>query len=147
MVRNDKKFCPLHSISPEPYIIWLSFMVLIYKMITSSGVFLISSKFWILVHRRGKGAKHGPEWQKIMSLTCHISETIYHMNVIYGTNVMCKMIISPGVFCNFNILIFRVVRGLKGQKMAQNNKNFCLSHLIFQELYIIWCSFMVHMHV
>ena len=25
-VQNDKKFCPLHSISEEPCIIWLSFM-------------------------------------------------------------------------------------------------------------------------
>ena len=38
---------------------------------------------------------------------------------------MCKMIISPGVFFNFKILIFQVVRGLKGQKMTQNVENFC----------------------
>ena len=31
--------------------------------------------------------------------------------------------------------------------MAQNVKNLCLSHLIFQEPYIIWSSFMVHMNV
>ena len=36
-------------------------------------------------------------------------------------------------FFNFKILIFWVVSGLKGQKMAQNDKNFCLLHLIFQE--------------
>ena len=35
---------------------------------------------------------------------------------------MCKIIICPGVFFNFQILIFRVVRGLKRQKMAQNDK-------------------------
>ena len=84
-VQNDKKICLLLSLSQEPYIIWLSFMV-----------------------------------------------------------QMCQMMIFPGVFFNFKILIFRVVRELKGQKMAQNDKNFCLSHLIFQELYIIWSSFMVH---
>ena len=50
-------------------------------------------------------------------------------------------------FFNFKISIFRVVRGLKGQKMVQNDKNFCLSHLVFQEPYIIWSSFMVHMYV
>ena len=27
--------------------------------------------------------------------------------------------------------------GLKGQKMAQNDKKFCLSHSVSQELYII----------
>ena len=57
------------------------------------------------------------------------------------------MIISPGVFSNFKILIFRVVKGLKVQKMAQNDKNFCLSHIVIQEPYIIWSSFMVHMYV
>ena len=44
-------------------------------------------------------------------------------------------------------MVFWVVRRLKGQKMAQNDKNFCLLHLIFQEPYIIWFSFMVHMYV
>ena len=45
------------------------------------------------------------------------------------------MIISPGVFFNFKILIFLVDRGLKGQKKDQNDKNFCLSHHIFQGPY------------
>ena len=44
-VQNDKKFCLLHSISQETYIIWLSFMVHICKMICL-GVFFIFSKFW-----------------------------------------------------------------------------------------------------
>ena len=39
---------------------------------------------------------------------------------------------------NFKILVFWVVRGLKGQKTVQNDKNFCLLHLIFQEPYIIY---------
>ena len=86
MVQNDKKICPLCLISQGPYIIWLSFMV-----------------------------------------------------------QMCKMIISPVVFFNFKILIFWVVRGLKGQKMAQNDKKFCLSHSVSQEPYIIWLWFLVHM--
>ena len=51
---------------------------------------------------------------------------------------MCKMIISPGVFFSAKILIFQVVKRLKGQIMDQNDKNFCLLHLIFQEPYIIW---------
>ena len=45
----------------------------------------------------------------------------------------------------FKILIFRVVKGLKGQKIVQNNKKFCPSCSISQEPYIIWLSFMVHM--
>ena len=55
---------------------------------------------------------------------------------------MFKMIISAGFFL---ILIFWVVRGVKEQKMVQNNKNICLSYFISQEPYIIWLPFMVHM--
>ena len=86
MVQNDKKLCLLWSISQEPYIMWLSFMV-----------------------------------QK------------------------CKIIISPDGFFNFEIMIFQVVRGLKGQKMAQNENKFCLSHSVSQEPCIIWLRFLVHM--
>ena len=86
MVQNDKKLSPSCCISQEAYLIWLSFMV--------------------------------------------------HM---------CKMI-CPGVFFNFKILIFQVVKGLKGQKMVENIKNFCLLHLIFQEPCIKW-SFFYGTHV
>ena len=36
-------------------------------------------------------------------------------------------------------------RGVKGQKVIQNDKKICLSCSIAQEPYIIWLSFMVHM--
>ena len=45
---------------------------------------------------------------------------------------MCKMIISPGVFFNFKIFILRVIRGLKGQKVAQNDKNSVCRTLYFK---------------
>ena len=45
----------------------------------------------------------------------------------------------------FKILIFRVVSLVKGQKMTQNVKKFCLSCFISHEPYIIWLSYMVHM--
>ena len=40
------------------------------------------------------------------------------------------------LFHFFKILIFLVVRGLKGQKLTQNDKKFCLSHSISQEPYL-----------
>ena len=46
VVQNDKKLCLSHSIFQEPYIIWSSFLVWKCKMIISSGVFFIFSKFW-----------------------------------------------------------------------------------------------------
>ena len=57
---------------------------------------------------------------------------LHHMIFIYGMLF----------FIFFKILIFWVVREIKGQKMVQNDKKFCL--LISQEPYIIWLSFMVH---
>ena len=41
-------------------------------------------------------------------------------------------------------MIFRVVRRVKGKKMSQNDKKFCLLHLIFPESYIIWSFFLAH---
>ena len=35
---------------------------------------------------------------------------------------MCKMMISPEVFYFFEILFFWAVRGVKGKKIAQNEK-------------------------
>ena len=53
--------------------------------------------------------------------------------------------ISPGAVFHFSrILLFWVVTGVKEQKMAQNEKKYCLSRSISQKPYIIWFSFMVH---
>ena len=47
--------------------------------------------------------------------------------------------------CNFfKILILCVVRGGKGQKMAQNDKSFSLSHTVSQKPHIKWLWFLVH---
>ena len=89
--------------------------------------------FW--VHRGGKRAKNSLEWQKILSVVLHVSGT-YIIWLSFMVK-MCNMIISPGAFFNVKILIFQVIEGLKGE----NDENFCLSHLIFQEPYIIYCDF------
>ena len=46
ITQNDKILWLSRCISQEPYIIWLSLMIHICKMITSPGVFFIFSKFW-----------------------------------------------------------------------------------------------------
>ena len=87
MAQNHKIFWLLHFISLKPYIIWLSFMV--------------------------------------------------HL---------CKMMMSPGVVVIFKkIVIFWLVRGVKGQNITRKDKKFCLLHFISQEPYIIWLSFMLRM--
>ena len=39
--------------------------------------------------------------------------------------------------CVTHILIFGVVRGVRGQKMAQKDKKSCLSHSVSQVAYIV----------
>ena len=51
---------------------------------------------------------------------------------------LCEMI-SPGVFSVFQNFDFLGRQGgVKGQKIAQTDKTFCLSNLIFQEPYMIF---------
>ena len=103
-------------------------------------------KFWFLGGLEGGGG--GVKGQKMIhndKKLCLLG-SIYHMIVICGANVY-KMIIFLVVFFNFKILICQVVKGLKGQKVPQNVENFCLSHLVFWEPYIIWSSYMVHIYV
>ena len=52
--------------------------------------------------------------------------------------------ISRSFFHFFKILIFWVVRSVKGQKMAHNDKKLCRLLVISQEPYIIWSWSMVH---
>ena len=59
--------------------------------------------------------------------------------------LMCKMIISPWAFSIFSKFWFgRLLGCVKGQKIAQKDKTFCLLCSISQEPYIIWLSFVVH---
>ena len=62
-------------------------VIYVCKMIisSSSGIFSIFLK--ILTLRGSERAKSDPEWQKIRSVTLHISGTIHHMIVICGANV------------------------------------------------------------
>ena len=80
---------------------------------------------------------------KTLSAVFHISGIIHYMIVIFGLVHMCNMMTSSDAFfIFFLILIFTVVRRVKWQK---NDKKFCLSHSISQELYFVWLWFLVHL--
>ena len=143
MFQSDKKFCPSCSISQEPYIIWFSFMVHMCKMIISSGILFIFSKFWFFWVVRGVKSQKTVQNDSKFCLSHFICQEPYIMIVIHGAHVQNDNI-SRRFFHFFKIFIFGVVRGLKEQKMVQNGK-FCQSRFISQEPYIIWLSFMVHM--
>ena len=66
----------------------------------------------------GKRAKNGPKWTIITSATHRISGTVHHMIVIFGTHILNADVSRCFFSFFFLILIFRAVRGIKGQKMA-----------------------------
>ena len=154
-------------------------MVLMFKMILRPGVFFTFSKCWfsgLLGGGGGNRAKNSPKWQT-MSVVLNISGyIIWSLFVVH----MCKMIISPGVFFYyhyyfFKVLIFWVVRRVKGQKWPKMTKNSVLctlylrnhasydldlwytcytknnpkwqndSNSISAELFFIWLWLLVHM--
>ena len=148
MVQNAKKLWWSRFISQEPYIIWLSFMVHICKMIISLDLFIHFLILWVHRGAGGSGGKRAKTVQnnKKFCLLCSISREPYIIWLSFIVQ-MCKMIISPGGFLQFSNFYFPGCKGAERAKMAQNDKNSCLLHLIIQEPYIIWSSFMVYMYV
>ena len=136
MAQNDKQFCLLSSISQEPSIIWLSFMVHKCKMIISPGIFFIFSKFWFFGLL---GGSKGRKWSKITKKcpSCIFSQEPYIICLKGQYLQICLHF--------FQILIFGVNSGVKGQKMTQSDKKWCLLHSISQGAYIIWSWLLVHM--
>ena len=58
---------------------------------------------------------------------------------------MCNMIISLGFFSYLKILDFRGCQGVKGQKIAQNEKKKSyIRHAPYQEQYSIWSWVLLH---
>ena len=111
---------------------------------TSPDVFSFFQNFDFLGVSGVKGQKMAQNDKKILSVMVHISGTIHHMIVICGTQVWNNNSAFRSFFYFFKILIFGIDRRLKGQKMAQNDKQLCPSCLTSQEPYITWSSFMLH---
>ena len=129
MVQNDKKFCLSCPISHEPYIICLSFMVCMCKMMIYPGIFFIFSKFWFSGLKRVKMVQNN---RKVSPL-CSISQEPYIIWLSFMMH-MCKMIISPGVFF-FYLLQFWFSRssgGWKCKTWPKITKNFVCCTLYFR---------------
>ena len=96
------------------------------------------------VVRRLKGQKMAPVCR---TLSYYYGNLLWSPYLYLWYICMYKKITSPGIFkIFFKILIFGIIRGeVKGQKTAQNDNKFCLSHSMSQELYIMWLWFLVHM--
>ena len=109
-----------HAISQEQYSIWSWFLVHLCKMMISPVMFFIFLTFWFF------GLLGGKKYLKMKSKNyiCHVpylrNSTAYDHDFWHHLG---KMMISPGFFFSFfwNFL-FWAVRGVKGQKIAQNKK-------------------------
>ena len=85
LAQNDNKFCLLHSISQELYIIVSSFMVHSCKTI-SPNVFFIFLKFWFCRLLGVKGQKMTQN-NRFEFFILYISGSIDHIIKIFGTQV------------------------------------------------------------
>ena len=98
--KMTKKFCLSRSISQEPYIIWLSFMVQMCKMIIFPAVFFIFYKFWFF---RLLGGWKGKKWPLSVAPYLIITVTYYgHLIFIYGTYVCTKRLYLQAFFKFFS---------------------------------------------
>ena len=172
MVQNDKKFCLSHSLSqePYPYIIGLSFLVLMCKIIISLDVCLMFSKLWFFGLLWGGGvkkAKNGPKRQKVLSVMLHISYAYIIWNYasydsyLWYTYVKWSSLLAFFLFFqNFDILgcfwfqfcfwyLFLILIFWVGGKSAKNcpkwQKILSITFHISGTIHHIWLSCMVHL--
>ena len=139
MVQNDEMFCPWCLISQEPYLIWLSFVVNMCKMIISPGVFVFVYVFFLHIFKilifwivRGvKVQKNSPKWQKILSVTRSTSQEPYIIWFSFMVHI-CKPIISPGGFFIFSKKWSRMTKDYVCCTPYLRKHTSCVCHL--------WCK-------
>ena len=130
-VQNEKKLCLPRSIFQEPY---ESFMVQMCKMIIYPGVFFFFN-VRILSFQVVKGLK-GQKMTKNDKSYC-LSHLTFQDHVLYDLHLWHTCMYKRISF--FSFVFQGKGRGavIKEQKLAQNDKNFFLSHSVSQEPYII----------
>ena len=84
MAQNDRKLCPPRLTSQESCIMLYSFMVHMFKMMISPGIFFI---LIFLVVSGVKDQKLAQNDIRTLVVSLHISGTVHRNNVIFGTNV------------------------------------------------------------
>ena len=116
---------PSNVISQEHYSLWSWFLVHLCEMISPKGVgyFLKVLILWVVSGvRRQKISQN----EKNFCLSHSLSEESFFIIFSFIVHI-CKMIKSQGIFfilLIFKILIFRVVRGVKGEERAKMTKKY-----------------------
>ena len=135
-------FCPSFCLSVWPLCNISHNHCVKYCYLQESFSFLQNSDYWIV--SRVKGERMAQNDRKILSVALHISGTIHHMIAIYGTYTCVKrsyLQITVSFFQNFDL---QCCWG-KRAKSSPKWQKFCLTCSIFQEPFLIWLSFMVHL--
>ena len=117
----QKKLCLSPLISQEPYIIWSSFIVNMWKRIISPG---FSSHFFkILIFGINSGEKEQKVAQMTKNFICgtNISGSIHYMSVIFGTQV--KWWLLQMLFSFFFKVWFSGLLGGKREKNGSKRQN------------------------
>ena len=108
----------------------------------------VQTFFFILFFNFNFWAVSGMKGQNIVqnekNSVCHTPYLRNHTSYEFHLWYTCVMWYLELFFSFFHVLIFWVVRGVKGQKIVQNDKNLCLSCSISYETYIIWLSFVAY---
>ena len=121
----------LHCKNPKILCMWQA-------LACSSCVIKLQYTFFWLIQTQSKGKR----WSKMRktSVCCTLyprNHTPYHCHFLpfwYTLRKKWYLLVFFSIFQNFE---FPGCQGVKGQKMAQNDKTFCLLYLIFQEPYIM----------
>ena len=131
--------------------LWYAFVKCLYFQMFIFHFFKILI-FWVVsLVKRQKMTQNNKKFCLLRS----VSQELYTMWLSFMVH-MCKIISLQALllllllfllfFFHFlKILILGIARWVIGQKMAQNDKKFCLSHSIPQEPCIIWLWFLVRM--
>ena len=143
-VWNDKKFCLPHLISQKPYIIWMSFMVHMRKMIISPDTLFIFSKYWLFVLLGGKRARNSPNDKKFC-LLCSISQEPCIIWLSFMVHMWKMIIYSNDFFIFSKFSFFRLLGGKRAKKVQNDKKNsaHCTPYLWNHTLYdcYLWYTF------
>ena len=116
MLYNDKRFCSSHFILQEPYIIWLSFMVHICKMMISPVNFFIFRNVDFEGFQENKGGKIAKNDLKLRISVCFAPYLrncrSYHRDLIMISTGVFFFLSSKYIILNIEIFQVKCQKGI-----------------------------------
>ena len=125
MVQSDQIFCLSCSISQGENIMWFSYMVHLFEIMISLGVFSFFQNFDFWSCCGGKSAKNRPK-----SLSCPIFQEPHIIQLSFVVH-KCKMIVSLAFLSFFQNLDFSSCWWGKKAKNGSKKKIFFFCHALY----------------